>query len=138
MWQFLVGFILLPLNTLKILGRDAIQFSDMPKQITRGFLCLLGYNQIVPPHCTSPLAPDANTTLMPLCDACSSAWIPVTLYLIANMLYNYFMMIIIKQSGASLLNIIMTVRLPLIQIAFAIPAINNPPDPFTALSVVCL
>lgn len=133
-WQVLVGFILLPLNTLKILGKDAIQFKDIPKQILRGFMCLIGYNQIIPPNCTINISDKS----IPICDTCSYAWIQVSLYLIANMLYNYFMMIIIKQSGASLLNIIMTVRLPLIQFAFAIPAINNPPDPFTIVSVICL
>jgi hypothetical protein len=45
---------------------------------------------------------------------------------------------VIKYGSAALLWIILTVRLPLVQIAFAISAINDPPDTFRATSIVGL
>ena len=76
--------------------------------------------------------PHVNRAALPACDACRGAWLPVFIYLSANMLYNYFMVVIIKNGGASLLYVIMTLRLPLVQLAMAIPAINTPPDTFGA------
>jgi len=67
---------------------------------------------------------------LPECDACQNAWIMTTLYLSFNMLYNYFMIVVIKHGGASLMYIIMTLRLPLVQLAFSVKAINDPPDSF--------
>lgn len=47
-------------------------------------------------------------------------------------------MLVIKHGSAALLWIILTVRLPLVQIAFAISAINDPPDEFRATSIIGL
>ena len=47
-------------------------------------------------------------------------------------------MLVIKYGSAALLWIILTLRLPLVQIAFAISAINNPPDSFKATSIIGL
>jgi hypothetical protein len=41
-----------------------------------------------------------------------------------------FIVLVIKYGSAALLWIILTLRLPLVQIAFAISFINDPPDPF--------
>jgi len=46
--------------------------------------------------------------------------------------------LVIKYGSAALLWIILTLRLPLVQIAFAISAINNPPDSFKATSIIGL
>jgi hypothetical protein len=45
---------------------------------------------------------------------------------------------VIKYGNAALLWIILTIRLPLVQIAFAITALNDPPDPFRISSVLGL
>lgn len=44
----------------------------------------------------------------------------------------------IKYGSAALLWIILTLRLPLVQIAFAIRAINDPPDAFKVTSIIGL
>lgn len=198
LWQLIFGFVLIPLNTMSILGADRIEYSEMSSAFMNGLWCFLGYNHISLPRCrlpaymtahdgtasyallstmysavsspahmhdahaTSPLTAMAvgglsvDTTMwsdkdfafadmlssldrkardslmhsLPVCDDCQGAWLPVVIYLSFNMLYNYFMVVVIKHGGASLMYVIMTLRLPLVQLAFSLPAINNPPDVF--------
>jgi drug/metabolite transporter (DMT)-like permease len=151
LWQLVFGFLLIPLNTLSLLGPDRIPYSEMGSAFMNGLWCFLGYNHVVPPHCRWPpdaaMPPPAHgwdaelraldrrsrellMESLPLCDVCQGAWVPVTLYVVINMLYNYFMVAVIRMSGSSWLYIIMTLRLPLVQLVFSIPALNNPPDSF--------
>lgn len=66
-----------------------------------------------------------------VCDDCEGAWIPLFVYLLFNIAYNVAVVLVIKFGGANLLYLIMTMRLPLLQLAFSLKFINNPPDAFT-------
>lgn len=59
----------------------------------------------------------------PVCDDCSRAWIPVATYLIFNVFYNSFTLLIVKHGGAALSFVIATLRLPLTTICFYSTAI---------------
>lgn len=75
------------------------------------------------------------------CDTCDidcGAHLPVIAYITCNYFFTLFFILVIKSGSASLLWIILTVRLPLVQIAFAIPPINAPPDTFQQTSIIGL
>jgi len=126
-WQAAFGLCLIPLNTLSFLGPQALTWSELPDSIYNGAKCLIGQNTLVLPHCYIP--PHVVQGLSP-CDECGQSWLPVCLYLFFNCNYNIFIMLVIKHGSASLMYIIMTLRLPLVQIAFSVPMVNNPPDHF--------
>jgi hypothetical protein len=46
--------------------------------------------------------------------------------------------LVIKHGGAALMYVVMTLRLPLVQFAFSLAIINNPPDTFGWASMVGL
>ena len=127
LWQSLFGFLLIPLNTLHFLGPQAVRWDQLWSSFVDGGWCLLGYNIIRPPHCTSHHIPDSS---MPTCDDCQGAWLPIALYIAFNLLFNVFTVLLIKYGSATLMFIIMTLRLPLVQMAFSIKALNDPPDSF--------
>ena len=127
LWQSIFGFALIPLNTLKFLGPQAVAWDKLWTSMVDGGWCLLGYNLVVPPHCTNHHVPDSA---LPPCDDCEGAWIPIAAYILFNMLFNVYTVLLIKHGSATLMFIIMTLRLPLIQGAFSVRAINDPPDSF--------
>ena len=127
LWQSLFGFALIPLNTLKFLGPQAVAWDRLWSSFVDGGWCLLGYNVLVPPHCTNHHIPDSS---LPPCDDCESAWIPIVAYIVFNLLFNVYTVLLIKYGSATLMFIIMTLRLPMIQWAFSVRAFNDPPDSF--------
>ena len=127
LWQTLFGFLLIPLNTMKFLGPQAVHWDELWTAFSDGWWCLLGYNLLVPPHCTMHHVPDA--TQRP-CDDCRGAWLPIAAYVVFNLLFNVFTVLLIKHGSATLMFIIMTLRMPLVQWAFSIRALNDPPDSF--------
>ena len=127
LWQSLFGFLLIPLNTLPFLGPQAVRWDQLASSFVDGWWCFLGYNLVRPPHCTSHHIPDSA---LPACDDCAGAWWPIFLYVAFNLLFNVFTVLLIKYGSATLMFIIMTLRLPLVQLAFSMPAFNDPPDSF--------
>lgn len=59
----------------------------------------------------------------PLCDSCHHSWIPVFFYLVVNVIYNVFGLLIVKHGGAALSFVISTMRLPLTTVCFYSKAI---------------
>lgn len=123
-WQFLFGFLLIPLNTFSFLGPNQMTWSELPYAIWNGMKCLGGYNTIVS-HC----GPKKLGFDIP-CDTCETAYVEVIVYLLFNCLYNVSITLLIKHGSAALLYIIMTLRLPIVNIAFSLKFVENPPEPF--------
>jgi hypothetical protein len=118
-WQFFFGFFLAPLNCLSFLGNQQVPFNELLSAITDGVYCLGGYNS----------KPG---------DDCAGSWVPLTIYLGFNLAFNMFSVLLIKHGSATLMFIIMTLRLPMVQWAFSIPWINYPPDHFATTSAIGL
>jgi len=151
-FQFFLGILLAPFNSLPFLQDQYIPIDRLPYTISNGARCMVGINSVVNHTIID------NSTGMAYgscwldedmkwgapadshCDSCDGAWIPIFVYTIFNLGYNLFIVLTIKYGSAALLWIILTLRLPLVQIAFAIPAITapNPADPFRWSSVVGL
>lgn len=125
LWQVIFGFVLAPVNSLKFLGSNAMPLDQIPNALLNGGKCMVGINSIVE-NCGSN------------CDDCSGAWISLVIYLAFNMLYNVAIVLVIKYGGANLVYFVMTLRLPLVQVAFTLKFISNPPDQFHWYSIVGL
>lgn len=143
------GLALIPLNALPFLQDAYIPFKELPYAISDGAKCFFGVNSRVnhtvweadgTAHgsCWTDKANKWGAPTDARCDDCHGAWLPVCGYIVFNCAYNLFIMLVIKHGSAALLWITLTLRLPLVQIAFAISAINNPPDSFHATSIVGL
>lgn len=134
-WQCIFSLLMIPLNTLSILGPNSMSWGELPYTLLNGVKCLFGHNSITLPDCWVP--PHAVEGYKQ-CDSCQGSWMYVLLYLFFNVNYNIFTVLVIKYGGASLLYIVLTLRLPLVQLAFSMPFINYPPDPFQWPAVVGL
>ncbi len=127
LWQTLFGFALIPLNTLSFLGPQAVRWDELLSSFVDGGWCLLGYNVVRPPHCTTHHVPSES---LRTCDDCQGAWLPIALYVAFNILFNVFTVLLIKHGSATLMFVIMTLRMPLVQLAFSMKQFNDPPDSF--------
>lgn len=136
MWQLLFGFLLIPLNTFKFLGDNYMPYSQLPHALIDGARCFVGINTVV----TQCARPGTNSALAMtrLCDDCSGAWWVTLIYLSFNILYNIFLVLIIKHGSAALLFVVSTLSLPVVQILFSIRAINDPPDTLSVASIAGL
>jgi len=132
LWQAIFGILMIPLNTLPMLGPNALKWDQLQYSLVNGAKCLAGINTVVPPHCGPHTSPVVQ------CDDCSGAFWPLAIYLIFNCNYNIFITLVIKHGSASLMYIIMTLRLPLLQIAFSLRFINDPPDELALSSLLGL
>ncbi|KAL8442372.1 hypothetical protein Emed_007311 [Eimeria media] len=121
LFQFFVGFVLLPLTSLPLLGSEVVPLNELWGRLVDGGRCLFGVNSIVPPDC----GPAVGLA----CDACEGAWVEVLVYILFNLIYNVCAMLIscccllpskavLKHCGATVLFLVMTVRLPLTSMAF--------------------
>lgn len=148
-FQFLIGLVLVPLNALPFLQDAYVPFSELPYTIANGARCMAGINSKVNEtvwdqhgmahgSCWLDKQNKWGAPTDEHCDDCTGAWLPIMGYIMFNCAYNLFIMLVIKHGGASLLWIILTLRLPLVQIAFAIPALNNPPDDFKVTAIIGL
>jgi hypothetical protein len=80
----------------------------------------------------------ADPTSLPVCDVCDGAWIPMVIYLAFNISQSVFVVLVIKHGSASLMYLISTLRLPMVQLAFTMAWINSPPDVFHWASLLGL
>lgn len=110
LFQFFIGFALLPLTSLPFLGNEVVPLNGLWRRLVNGGLCLFGMNSIIPPECGPGLGV--------ACDACEGAWVEVFVYLLLNLVYNVCAMMVLKDCGATVLFLVMTVRLPLTSMAF--------------------
>lgn len=110
LFQLLVGFFIVPLNTLSILGSQRITWSQMPAVLINGSKCLFTRTNCVVENC--------GGINQPPCDNCASSWIPVFTYLLFNIFYNLFTVLVIKHGSAALSILIATLKLPLTTFAF--------------------
>ncbi|CDJ42484.1 hypothetical protein, conserved [Eimeria tenella] len=115
LFQFFVGFVLLPLTSLPLLGKEVVPLGELWNRLLDGGKCLIGTDTIVPPDC-------GFLTGVP-CDSCQGAWIEVFVYVLFNLIYNVCSMLVLKHCGATVLFLVMTVRLPLTSMAFYSPLI---------------
>jgi len=109
-YQSMIGTLLFPANTV-LPPPATIYWSDIPTSMKNGAICLSGTNVIKPPHCgLDPTHP---------CDACYHAWLILGIYMTINVIYNVFILLVIKHGSATILSIAQTIRLPLTSIAFS-------------------
>jgi drug/metabolite transporter (DMT)-like permease len=128
-WQFLFGLVLAPTNAFAFLGQSQIPLKEIPVTVYNGFKCMIGINTVIS-DCTENV-----------CDDCSGSWIPLVIYLAFNMAMNVALVLVIKYGGANMYNLVGALALPLIQLAFCVSFINNPPDPihwYIILSLVLI
>jgi hypothetical protein len=121
-WTFVLGWVLAPMNSLHFLGKDMMTLTELPEYMRGGFMCLCGVNSI-------------NVGQI---DDCKGSWIILLIFctFAAMMMVAYASTI--KLSGSNFLNMISTLSIPLIQIAFAIPYINVIADELHGESVLGL
>jgi len=107
-YQSVIGTFLFPVNT--ILPPPAnISWKDIPLAMKNGAICLSGTN-VITTNCGGPSTP---------CDDCYHAYLTLMIYMSINVVYNVFILLVIKHGSATVLSIAMTVRLPLTSIAFS-------------------
>jgi len=129
-WQFVLGLLYAPLAAVM----TGLAISDIPLNIWQGLQCwLLGTNFITRERgfdCSIALECGTGGNKM-CCDSCDGS-IPtisslraiwgVLFYMIFNIAYNVFLVLVIKHGSAALMYATSTVVLPLGSIAFIIPA----------------
>ncbi|KAA8494774.1 Crt-like 1 [Porphyridium purpureum] len=125
-FQTIISLLFLPFNSLSFLGSSALPLNELPSAIRDGFKCALGVNSVVS-HCyyATPFPGE-----MP-CDTCEGAWKTLTVYAVINIAFNLMTLLMLKEGSASLLIILMTLRLPLGNMAFYMPFVmGNDAQPF--------
>ncbi|KAK5578132.1 hypothetical protein RB653_003085 [Dictyostelium firmibasis] len=141
LYQSLVGTVLFPINNWLPPPSD-MKFNQVIPQLETGAKCLFGINTLVEQFnsTSNTLLPtscnyDDNTT----CDNCHGAWIIVLVYMTVNVVYNVFILLVLKHAGATVFSIANTLRLPLTNIAFSFKFVmGSDASPFSGLSVVGL
>lgn len=71
----------------------------------------------------APLAQTQGFADEPMCDHCATAWVPVVIFLMFNIMCNVFTILVIKHGSAALSFLISTLRMPLAALAFSSPAV---------------
>jgi len=133
-WQMIISFAMIPFNTMSFLGNQALTWHQLLTAIPEGWRCMTGHNVITPPYCQHGIT-EIPMHGLPPCDNCPGSWLPLMLYMTFNILFNLFTVTVIKFGGATLMFVVMTLRLPLTQFAFSIPAINDPPDKIDGFTI---
>lgn len=128
-YQSAIGTLLFPVNT--ILPKPAnIAWKAIPDAMKGGALCLSGQNLIVPG------ASGCGLTASDPCDDCYHAWLTLIIYMSINVIYNVFILLVIKHGSATVLSIAQTIRLPLTSMAFSQKWImQNQVEPFSKYSL---
>jgi hypothetical protein len=137
-------------HVLRCVSFFVLSISPSPDTLSNGARCFSGVNTVVNATIYDAMGDAVRGTCWvdadnkwgapagSHCDQCEGAWLPTVGYIFFNCMYNFFIVLVIKHGNAALLWIILTIRLPLVQIAFAIPSLTNPPDPFRWSSILGL
>jgi hypothetical protein len=137
----IIGFLFLPFNTCSFLGVSALHWDELLPSLKNGFLCLLSINTVAQ-NCLSDTS-SSNESTLPLCDHCEGSALTVSFYLVCNITNSVLTVLVIKHGSASIMYLVSTLRLPLLQLLFSCSFIQNPPDAFgkwdvAGFIVVCL
>lgn len=97
LFQTIAGFILAPITAIP----SGLSVLDLPANMWDGCKCLVGVNSLPT-------------------DACAGSWIYVSGYMLVNLLFNVFILIVLKRGSATLVYISSAVRLPLANYAFTL------------------
>ncbi|KAN0008686.1 hypothetical protein ACTFIU_009413 [Dictyostelium citrinum] len=141
LYQSLFGSILFPVNNW-LPPPATIKFTEIIPSMRDGALCLGGKNSILPIYngTSSELAFGScgiNDNFV--CDDCHNTWIIVLIYMTVNIVYNIFILLVLKHGGATVYSIANTVILPLTNIIFSMKFIMGAAtSPFSSLSVAGL
>eukprot|EP01103_Thecamoeba_quadrilineata_P016233 TRINITY_DN536_c0_g1_i1.p1 TRINITY_DN536_c0_g1~~TRINITY_DN536_c0_g1_i1.p1 ORF type:complete len:512 (-),score=34.41 TRINITY_DN536_c0_g1_i1:663-2198(-) len=124
LFQFLIGILYAPLAA--VMNQPPLSVSEIPKNLFEGFMCFVaGHNYITTQDTNCSILEGCSETLC--CDSCSgdyscvsdaSALLATSIYLVANLAYNLFLLLVIKYGSAALMYISSTVVLPLGAICF--------------------
>lgn len=123
-FQFLFALVLaIPCSYI---SRPPVPLNDLPKNLLDGLKCFLGQNTIVCADEREWLSSYGNKlgdneNCVP--DSCSQAPLFVTIYLLINQVYNLLIIYILKYGSANLLYLVLTVMVPLGNLAFTLPFI---------------
>ncbi|EAL68847.1 hypothetical protein DDB_G0277321 [Dictyostelium discoideum AX4] len=141
LYQSLVGTVLFPINNWLPPPSD-MKFNQVIPQLKAGGKCLGGINTLIEQYnsTTGELLPTSCNYGDNLgCDNCHGAWVVVLIYMAVNVLYNVFILLVLKHAGATVFSIANTLRLPLTNIAFSFKFImGSDSNPFSGLSVAGL
>ncbi|EGG18312.1 putative transmembrane protein [Cavenderia fasciculata] len=128
-FQSIIGTFLFPINAI-LPGDAKIPFNQVLPAMKNGALCLAGHDIIVD---------NCGTDLQTTCDNCHHAYIIILCYMTINVIYNIFILLVIKHAGATVYSIANTLRLPLTNIVFSLHFIMGAAvTPFSGLSVAGL
>mmetsp|Transcript_107128 Transcript_107128/g.299904 ORF Transcript_107128/g.299904 Transcript_107128/m.299904 type:complete len:451 (+) Transcript_107128:2-1354(+) len=114
-FQVVTNFVAMPIYTLPVLGAQQVPLSRMPALMTGGTRCLFFLEDQVKLNC--------GFADEPMCDHCATAWVPVVIFLMFNIMCNVFTILVIKHGSAALSFLISTLRMPLAALAFSSPAV---------------
>lgn len=105
-FQILFGFAFLPLLALP--GFGGISFSEMPAQLSNGWICFTGRNPMKGDHCASEFWYNTATSSM-------------VNYCTVNFAYNVLTLMVTKHGSAALMVISAALALPITNLAFSTP-----------------
>jgi len=111
LFQVIVNVVAMPIYTLKMLGAQQVPIEKMPGLSYGGTRCLFFLEDQVMTDCDLPGERP--------CDHCHDAWVPVAGYLVFNLFFNIFTMLVIKHGSATLSFLVSTLRMPLSSLAFS-------------------
>ncbi|KAN0036018.1 hypothetical protein ACTA71_005316 [Dictyostelium dimigraforme] len=145
LYQSIFGILLFPINNW-LPPPATVKFTQILPFMKEGAECLVGINSILPIYgngsTSSSYAADScsySPTATVICDDCHNAWIVIILYMSINIVYNIFILLVLKHAGATVYSIANTLRLPLTNIVFSIPFImGDAVSPFSPLSIAGL
>jgi len=129
-YQFLIS---LPLAIPAAYAAN-LTITDIPSNIWNGILCYVGKNTILEDTTNS----DGKITVY--ADECGMAPLYVNAYVFFNVLYNIFIIMVLKYGSANLLWLAMTFMVPLGNLAFALPFVpeHQSPTPFDLVGLVLI
>ncbi|KAF7456865.1 transmembrane protein [Cryptosporidium felis] len=111
--QVIIGFFLVPINSLSVLGPLKIEMNQVPLLLVRGAKCLFwGVNSV-----TTECGGESQRP----CDSCDSVQFPVFVYFLVNVVCNVLSVLVLKHGTATAGFIVSTLRLPLTTLVFFSP-----------------
>lgn len=129
-YQSLIGTLLFPANTI-LPPPSNISWKAMPDAMKDGAICLAGINTVVPGASGCGFDDAENP-----CDVCHNAFVTLIIYMSINVIYNVFILLVIKHGSATVLSIAQTIRLPLSSMAFSMTWImGDQVEPFSKFSL---
>ncbi|KYQ90502.1 putative transmembrane protein [Tieghemostelium lacteum] len=135
-FQSLIGTLLFPVNAI-LPPPATVPFKSVIPSLKNGTICLTGHDIWTQANSDCTLTQEANSNLV--CDECTNAWVILLCYMTINVIYNIFILLVIKHAGATVFSIANTLRLPLTNIVFSLKFImHKNTSPFSPLSVAGL